>query len=396
MLAEKYKLKYLEGIRGLAAIIVVLHHYILAFYPAMSSADETQIHNETSYFEEVMAQIPLNILYNGGFAVSIFFILSGYVLSNNYHQNNNPKILIQYGIKRYFRLLVPVSVSIFLAYAVVHLGFMNRLHLGNITKSRDWLAGSFNISESLHLLIKNMFVDVFLFKDNTYNPVLWTMTYELLGSLLIFVFLLISHPIKYKFSLYGLLLIILFATHNNYYAAFILGVVLNKYVVQTQLAAKSIHIPTWILWILFLIGFYFASYPSCINVKSSIIYGALYFPWLKNETFYHVVGAFIMMFVVVNSHKVQAALSGKVLNYIGKISFSFYLLHFIILCSLSCFLFKFFYATYEYNSSVILAFLCSLPVILGSSIVYYKWIDKSGIKFSEKILGIFFSKTERL
>ena len=89
MLAEKYKLRYLEGIRGLAAIIVVLHHYILAFYPAMSSANETQIHNETSYFEEVMAQIPLNIFYNGGFAVCIFFILSGYVLSNNYHQNKH-------------------------------------------------------------------------------------------------------------------------------------------------------------------------------------------------------------------------------------------------------------------------------------------------------------------
>ena len=190
MLAEKHKLRYLEGIRGLAAIIVVLHHYILAFYPAMSSANEAQIHNETSYFEEVMAQIPLNIFYNGGFAVCIFFILSGYVLSNNYHQNNNPQILIQYGVKRYFRLLVPVSVSILLAYTFVHLGFMNRLHLGDITKSKDWLAGSFNFSENITPMLKNMFVDVFFLKDNTYNPVLWTMTYELLGSLLIFAFLL--------------------------------------------------------------------------------------------------------------------------------------------------------------------------------------------------------------
>lgn len=388
MLTEKHKLGYLEGIRGIAAIIVVLHHYILAFYPAMSSAIESQIHNETSYFEEVMAQIPLNIFYNGGFAVCIFFILSGYVLSNKYHQSNDYKVLIQYATKRYFRLLVPVSVSVLLAYVFVHLGFMNRLFLGEITKSGDWLAGSFNISENMTPMIKNMFMGVFFFKDNTYNPVLWTMTYELLGSLLIFSFLLFIHPIKYKFSLYGFLVIILFVTGNHYYAAFILGVVLNKYVVQIQLASKSIHIPSWILWILFFVGLYFGSYPSCINIKNTI-YGVLYFPRLNNETFYHVVGAFLIMFAVVNSPRVQLALSGKILNFIGKISFSFYLLHFIILTSLSCFLFKIFYESYEYNSSVILAFLCSVPVIVLLSVAYYKWIDKAGILLSEKIMKLF-------
>lgn len=392
MLAEKHKLKYLEGIRGLAAIVVVLHHYILAFYPAMSSADEKQIHNETSYFEEVMAQIPLNIFYNGGFAVCIFFILSGYVLSNNYHQYNNPKILIQYGIKRYFRLLVPVSVSVLLAYAFVHLGFMNRLHLGDITKSKDWLAGSFNFSENIFPMLKNMFFDVFFLKDNTYNPVLWTMTYELLGSLLIFSFLLMLHPVKYKFSLYGLLAIVLFATGNHYYAAFILGVILNKYVVQRQLMPKPFHFPSWLLWILFVVGFYLGSYPICINIQNTI-YKYIYFSWLNNEVFYHVVGAFMIMFVVVNAPRVQLALSGKVLNFIGKISFSFYLLHFIILTSLSCFLFKVFYQSYEYNSSVILAFICSVPVIVASSILYYKWIDKGGVLLSEKIMKLFI-KTE--
>ena len=392
MLADKQKLKYLEGIRGLAAIIVVLHHYILAFYPAMSSADEKQIHNETSYFEEVMAQIPLNIFYNGGFAVCIFFILSGYVLSNNYHQYNNPKILIQYGIKRYFRLLVPVSVSILLAYAVVHLGFMNRLYLGDITKSKDWLAGSFNFSENITPMLKNMFVDVFFLKDNTYNPVLWTMTYELLGSLLIFSFLLMIHPIKYKFSLYGFLVVVLFATGNHYYAAFILGVILNKYVVQR--ASKPLYVPSWLLWILFIIGFYFGSYPICINIKTTI-YKFIYFSWLNNEVFYHVLGAFMMMFVVVNAPRVQAALSGRVLNFIGKISFSFYLLHFIIMCSLSCYLFKFFFQSYEYNSSVILAFFCSVPVIVLFSVAYYKWIDKAGIKLSEKLMKLLI-KTEPL
>ena len=44
MLAEKQKLKHIEGIRGLAAIIVVLHHYTLAFYPALNFGDISQAH----------------------------------------------------------------------------------------------------------------------------------------------------------------------------------------------------------------------------------------------------------------------------------------------------------------------------------------------------------------
>ena len=42
MLIAKDKIKYIEGIRGLAAIIVVLHHYTLAFYPALNFGDPNQ------------------------------------------------------------------------------------------------------------------------------------------------------------------------------------------------------------------------------------------------------------------------------------------------------------------------------------------------------------------
>ena len=57
-------------------------------------------------------------------------------------------------------------------------------------------------------------------------------------------------------SLYGVLVFILFVTRNDYYAAFILGVILNKYVVQKQLELKSLNVSSWLLWLLFMIGFY--------------------------------------------------------------------------------------------------------------------------------------------
>lgn len=395
MLPEKHKLKYIEGIRGLAAIIVVLHHYTLAFYPALNFGNAQQAQIGNGNIELLFACSPLNIIYNGGFAVCIFFILSGYVLSNKYHQTNNPKFLIEYAIKRYFRLLVPVAASIILAYMLINSRLMYNADLGAVTKTNDWLSGAFNQSGNIVALIKNMFVDVFFFKDNTYNPVLWTMTYELLGSFLIFFFLLIIHPFKYKMILYGLLIIILLATENSFYAAFILGVALNKYVIwQQSQASKVISMPSWAIILMLLIGLFFSSYPMCIDINNTM-YGVISFSFLKNDEFYRVIGSSIIMFAILHSVKMQHILSKKIFSYIGKISFSFYLLHFIIMCSASCYLFTQFYQIYNYHSSVLLSFLCSLPIIIGSAALYYRWIDKSGILLSEKVLRLFFPKTER-
>lgn len=389
MLEDKHKLKYIEGIRGLAAFIVVFHHYTLAFYPALNYGENNQTHFGNGNIELLIARSPLNLLYNGGFAVCIFFILSGYVLSNSYHKTQNTIILTHYSIKRYFRLLVPVSVTIILAYLFIKLRFMSNVDLGTITKGGDWLAGSFTQTGGIFDVIKNVFIDVFFFKDNKYNPVLWTMTYELLGSLLLFSFLLIIHPLKHKTKLYVALILILFITQNNFYAAFILGALLNKYIIQKQ--QTTVFFPKWLLALCFITGLFFSSYPMCNDI-SKTMYQFITLPFLINYEFYHVIGSFIVMFVILHSTILKAILSSRIFSFIGKISFSFYLLHFIILCSFSCYLFKIFYPMYNYNTSVLLAFLCSLPVMIGTSILYYQWIDRAGIKFSEKVLSVFITK----
>ncbi len=388
MLTEKHKLKHIEGIRGLAALIVVLHHYVLAFYPALSFGDSTQAHIGDGHLELLMAHTPLNIFYNGSFAVCVFFILSGFVLSNAYHQTQDPSILSHYAIKRYFRLLVPVSASIIIAYSFIQIGLMHNAGLGSITKSGEWLNDSFKDVGSLCDVLKNMMVDVFFFKDNTYNPVLWTMTYELLGSLLLFSFLLVSHPFKQKSRLYFILILVLFITQHYFYAAFILGALLNNYIIQKQSVSIGNVIPKWLLLLLLIIGLFFGSYPMC-HEENQTMYGFITFSFLVNNEFYHVIGSFMVMFAILHSETLKRILSTRVFSYIGKISFSFYLLHYIILCSLSCYLFTRFYTTYNYHVSVLLAFLCSLPVLLIASAFYYRWIDKSGITLSEKVLRIF-------
>ena len=59
----------LDWLRGLAAFNVVLFHFACAFYPhAVSEYDPAPW---------AIADTPLAIVYNGGFAVAVFFVLFG-------------------------------------------------------------------------------------------------------------------------------------------------------------------------------------------------------------------------------------------------------------------------------------------------------------------------------
>lgn len=57
----KGKFYYLDGLRGLAAFIVVIHHFVLAFYPLYYST------------ERIIPKTPLNLFY-AGILQFVFFL----------------------------------------------------------------------------------------------------------------------------------------------------------------------------------------------------------------------------------------------------------------------------------------------------------------------------------
>ena len=63
------KVQYLEGLRGIAAMQVVLLHFVSGFMP------DTAQH----------AWPPLHVLYDGHTAVYVFFLISGTVLTPSLH-----------------------------------------------------------------------------------------------------------------------------------------------------------------------------------------------------------------------------------------------------------------------------------------------------------------------
>ena len=106
-----------DGLRGLAALNVVISHFMAAFTPFLMHYNypETFPAGQMSTFSTILNLPIFTILYNGHFAVLIFFVLSGYVLARPYYLDKSHSLKNRlWG--RYLRLNLPIAVSLLISF----------------------------------------------------------------------------------------------------------------------------------------------------------------------------------------------------------------------------------------------------------------------------------------
>ena len=132
------RLRWIDGLKGIASILIVLHHFILAFIPALYYGSSVQ-YNLYRY-EGLLADSPLLFLFGGHFLVNLFLLLSGLVLSLQVYQTNTIQELFINLIKRYLRLALPVFVISLIVYFMLRFGLLYNNQLANNTGS-PWQIG---------------------------------------------------------------------------------------------------------------------------------------------------------------------------------------------------------------------------------------------------------------
>ncbi|WP_346935298.1 acyltransferase [Clostridium sp.] len=374
----KGKIRYFDGLRGLAALVVVIQHYILAFYPAIFSRSDELRH--TSYaFETTLASTPFNIFFNGNFAVCIFFVLSGYVLTNKFFITKNAEYITAGACKRYIRLMVPVLVIISTAYIFMKLSLFNNIEVAKITLSSNWLATTYDFEPNLMSMLKQATFGVFVGSDFSYNTSLWTMGYEFLGSFLVFSLAIIFGKLKKRYIFYTITAIYFVKT---YYLAFILGMILSdcynsNYEIIRKLKGRCASI------ICLILGLFMGSYP--LVPTDNTIYKYMNIESFEPGVFYRTLGAVLLMIAIMNSKLLIEFFSSKVMIFLGKISFSMYLIHLIIICSFSGALFTSTLPYLSYNKAFILTFVVSMILIFIISYYYCKYVDDTAVKLSSYV-----------
>lgn len=389
------KIKYLDGLRGLAALMVVVHHLVIAFYPATFSADNSQTHFQDGKLEIWYCHSPFSVFTNGNFAVYIFFVLSGFVLSQKYFRTNDSSLLISSAVKRYFRLFIPVFFTVTIAFIFLKLNLFYNVPASHISKSEWWLGIFWQFNPDINDWIYNSFIEVFYYGNSKYNTVYWTMSIELFGSMMVFALLALTHNLRNRWIIYPLFLFLFIKTESFFYASFVVGIFLSNYYPQLiEFGKKKWSIPVKI--ILLAVGILFGGFFSGQDITGTIYEKLIVKFVIHSWDSFHFYGSAFLVCGIILSPVLNKILSMKPISFLGKLSFSLYLLHPIVIGSFSSWLLLQLDYQHNYNQSMMILLPLSLVIIFISSWLMSNTIDKMSLtlpgKFYEKIFKPFNSE----
>ncbi|KAK3323937.1 acyltransferase 3 [Cercophora scortea] len=201
---------YLDGLRGVAALTVYIFHFNYLWFPVLRNG-----YGSTDS-DHLIWQLPvLRVLHSGRASVTVFFVISGYVLSLRtltiIYSGQPEKVLDALAgsvFRRPFRLYLPIVVSTGIAAVLTRFNnvFIPNIGGGDIppvqpTSSQQfwhWLEVTTKTINPFRSLTgrQNLW-------GNDYNGHLWTIPFEFKGSLLVF-FLLLAFSRSRRFvSLVG-------------------------------------------------------------------------------------------------------------------------------------------------------------------------------------------------
>lgn len=128
------KLLHLEGLRGLAALIVAIHHYKQSTFRQIGF----------DWAEESFHRHVWHIFWDGTFSVTVFFVLSGRVLTASFLKKKGPmKSLASAIVRRPVRLGVPVAIAMAINLILGCAGaYSKTAEAARIMVSEEWLGGA--------------------------------------------------------------------------------------------------------------------------------------------------------------------------------------------------------------------------------------------------------------
>jgi peptidoglycan/LPS O-acetylase OafA/YrhL len=372
------KVMYLDGIRGLAALCVFFHHFTLAFYPAYYTHVAATSHLnglELAYGESVF-----RFLTCGSFCVHIFFILSGYVLSRKYLRENDLSIIISSAQKRYLRLFIPVGTTLLIAYILMMGGLYYNVPAAAITHSNEWLGGFWTFANPTAVFLKSFCYQTMFHGQNLLDTTLWTMSIELYGSMLVFALLALTHNTRNKGLSFVLMGIALVLMNKTLYTCFVLGISFNYLERNPPKLHPAVRFTATTL--LLVVGCILGSYSQHVNTGS--IFEQLPATVMAARNTFHITGGYFLILAVVLSPRLQQFFSSGALRFLGHISFSLYLLHCLIIGSISCFLFLWLYGPLGYNAAVGVVFVITAALVVGLSHLMANYVDMKGVALAGK------------
>jgi peptidoglycan/LPS O-acetylase OafA/YrhL len=337
---------YLDGIRGFAALLVYwLHHEL---WSHESQQADSKLESSWGYDgQHYFAAFPgIRTFFTGGhYAVATFFVLSGYVLSTkplaliNAGEHSHLGDTLASGLfRRWLRLYLPIICTTFFLLASWHVfGILADFVPESSYRAELW---------KWYLELKN-FTYIFRLGGDPrffYHTHTWSIPIEMRGSVVIYTVLLAFSRLTRKARLCcegALTVYFLYIADGAHYAMFMAGMC----ICDLDYLFEEETFPSWpagwervrapFFHVLLMISIYLGGVPSLNsnldNLRDSP--GWHYLSWLKPQAvldykwFYLFYAASILVFVVPRIAWLKRFFESRFCQYLGRISYMFYLLH---------------------------------------------------------------------
>jgi peptidoglycan/LPS O-acetylase OafA/YrhL len=358
---ESMRISALDGLRGLAAASVVMLHLFSVFL-------DTSFAEYDSFDRLIkwLTHTPFEIFWGGAQAVPLFFILSGFALHRMLSgQRMN---YCSYAARRVIRLWVPYVAVLAIASVGIYFGGSH-----TISGQSVWMNSHLGTTLSEEMLVDHVLM-LGVFDTRPIDFVVWSLVLELRVSLLFPAIywaverfrardvlgfsLAVSLAASYYQSRTGGSSVSVVATLGCQ-AYFVVGAVMSRHV--EELRRVYLGLPIAVKATAFAIAI--VLYCNCLSISST------YSPML---------GATILFAFALCSSAIQAALSRPVVRWLGKISYSLYLSHGVVLLLMI----NLFYPRVSFVEIVLICAPVSFLVATG----LYSFVELPAIEFS-RVMG---------
>ncbi|MFM0557337.1 acyltransferase [Paraburkholderia sediminicola] len=372
----------LEGLRGLACVAVFSCHFLYIFFPYLARGRTVDQSGFVPmwHWEVWLARAPLTLLYNGDFAVSVFFVLSGYVLTRKFWKTGDISSLTAGAVKRYPRLIFPAAASIAIALLLMRLGWIHASDTPDASFA-GWAHAMYQHVPSIRAALRAAFVGV-AFKGDpatlAWNGPTWTLSIEFWGSIALFASFALFPRHKFVAAIaYTIWACI--SPAAVYYMPFIAGALLNG---ATDWLKKRPGISTTLFIIGMALGTY--DYTAWYSWMTAVVPDQY-----DHRAFWYAFGAVFTVAGVLGSKPVDAFFGSKIPAYFGRISFSMYLLHWPIIFSFSIWAVERYQRLgVPYMPAVWATYLSSALLLVMLSEVFYRIADRPSMRIAEVLSAL--------
>ena len=309
------RLYSLDGIRGLAAFIVVLNHCFLALPDAVAA----------TYIVPLIKWTPLRVIMVGRAAVIIFFVLSGLALGLSLLKRMQPSYW-KFVVRRICRIYPSLIAAILFSATLYHLAQPHPIDSLTLWFNHNWSEGAGLDVVLAHIALINRPQDVSL------DTVIWSLAYEMRISLIIPALLMLALGVGARMFMVLMLTLAVAVEVWLRFFGIESGAYHNIDIVSAVLATLH-YVPFFGFGLLIAVHLarfkaFFAGLSLLASVPLWLFAGATL---TQYSDYICGTGAVVIIGLVLSSPRIGAFLETPVIGWLGRVSYSLYLFHLPIL-----------------------------------------------------------------